>query len=105
MVDDPLLTCEEAARELRVSPSTVTRERVEGRLGFVPIRGRYFYRMSQIHDYILSRSVRPCQTTTSSNVPSPPTGTLPGPKEGVAAAFQQARRIAHKLNLSKRRSS
>lgn len=46
MTDDPLMTGEEAGELLQRSPATVRRERIEGRLGFVQIRGRYFYKLS-----------------------------------------------------------
>lgn len=104
MTDDPWLTEKEAATELRVSQGTVRRERIEGRLGYVNVRRRVFYPMSQIQAYKLSL-VKKCPNTSSASVPNRHAGTLSGPKDAVAFAVQQAQKISKSLNSSSRRSS
>lgn len=102
---DPWLTEKEAAAELRVSQGTVRRERIEGRLGYAPIRGRIFYPLSMINEYRDSLKKKPCQNTSSLNVPTPRAGISDGPRDAVAAANRQAQKIVDKLNSSSRRSA
>lgn len=92
---DPLLTEIEAAKELRVSRRTVERERKDGRIKFVPIRGRIFYRLSAIEAY---KAALEC--TASPSDPDRTAGTSSGPKADVATAVRRARRIATRLSLS-----
>ena len=97
---DPLLTEVEAGREMRVSRATVRQERIDGRIQFVKIRKRIFYRLSEIRAY-LERST--CQNTNSPSDPIPQTGTSFGPKGDAASAIRRARQIATRQNSSLRR--
>lgn len=107
---DELLSDAEAASMLRCSRATVRRERLEGRLGFVQVRGRYFYRQSQVTQYIdgmtVQESTTQCQPTVSVSIDLPArlSGMSHGQKKAEPGSPALARQTAKKLKGSSRRS-
>lgn len=65
-----LLTIEEAARRLRVHPSTVDRERRRGHLNCTTIGSRVFFTREQLIDYINNQSRTQCRNTDSLSTPT-----------------------------------
>ncbi len=94
MTCDPLLTEDEAAKELRVSRGTILRERMEGRIGYLRIRRRVFYRLSDIELY---KAHQACPATASRSDPAHPIGTSSEPKDSGLAAARRGREAAKRL--------
>ena len=70
-----LLTGEEAADYLRVSPYTVDRERLAGRLEGVRVRGRWRYRIDKLAAYVEAQAGTGCPTKKKPGSSSEPTGS------------------------------
>jgi hypothetical protein len=86
---DPWLTEREAAQELRVSVTTVRAERV--RIGYIKLRKRIFYPLSQIEAYKASLL---CPGSVSGSTPPADDGTSHGPSRTAdRSVSRQARRI------------
>lgn len=102
MVWDGQLTEKEAAAELRISLRTLIRERTEGHITYLPIRGRIFYLKSDLDEY---RERQRCRATGSTSETTVLSGTSSGQSADERSAVQRARQIASKLSLSKQLSS
>lgn len=101
---DPWLTEREAARELRVSVTTLRAERGDGKLKFIQLRKRIFYPLSELEAYKASLI---CQNDSASgSTPQAGAGTSHGPRRTAdRAESRQDRRIGELLNRSARELS
>jgi excisionase family DNA binding protein len=59
MLDEPLMTEPEAARELRVSRITLQRLRLRGHVSYVRVGGQVRYTASHLKDYLKQQERQP----------------------------------------------
>ncbi|WP_428677253.1 helix-turn-helix domain-containing protein [Reyranella sp.] len=99
-VRDPWLTEQEAARQLRVSISTIRNERNRGRLGLARVGKRVLIPMSALDAYKQAAITISCPTTNSPNSIGRLAGTSHGPTVDAHGALRRARQIASRHNGS-----
>lgn len=92
---DSLLTEAEAGRELRVSKRTIARERTDGRLDYIRVRGRIFIPADAIESY-----KQRCRIIASNDAPILRAGMSSGRQAAAATAARRVRRIAASQNYS-----